>query len=147
MAAFFVSGLGKRLGVAWLALHDGPAHAGRSVGLNGQSDHEAYMAPLAPKARARLQSIQLEVERRLPDAERTISYGMPAYRLKKTFFYFASFKKHVGVYPPVGDTQELDTALAPYRGPKGNLLFPHAQPLPVDLIGRVAEVLAKQYGG
>jgi hypothetical protein len=29
-----------------------------------------------------------------------------------------------------------------YRGPKGNLLFPHDEPLPVELIGRIAVALA-----
>jgi uncharacterized protein YdhG (YjbR/CyaY superfamily) len=147
MAAFFVSDLPEWLGASLSVLHHTPAGAAGSVGMNGKPAHETYLATLTPETGERLKSIQVEVERRLPAAERTISYGMPAYRLKKTFFYFASFKKHVGIYPPVRDAQEIDAALAPYRGPKGNLQFPHAQPLPIVLIGRVAELLAAQYGG
>jgi len=44
---------------------------------------------------------------------------------------------------PVG--ADLIARLAPYRGPKGNLIFPHTQTLPLDLIGEVAEQLARQY--
>ena len=39
----------------------------------------------------------------------------------------------------------LIEALAPYRGPKGNLIFPLNQPLPVKLIGRVAVALHAEY--
>jgi hypothetical protein len=35
--------------------------------------------------------------------------------------------------------------LAPYRGPKGNLIFPLDQPLQMDLIGRVAVALHREY--
>jgi hypothetical protein len=41
---------------------------------------------------------------------------------------------------------ELDAALARYRGPKGNLQFPLDEPMPLDLIERIADCLARQYG-
>lgn len=78
-------------------------------------------------------------------AERCVGYGMPAFRKNRIFFYFAAFKKHIGVYPPVTAPQHLIEELGPYRGPKGNLIFPHSAPLPLELIGRVAEALADQY--
>lgn len=87
------------------------------------------------------------VEQRVADTERCVSYGMPAFRKEKVFFYFASFKNHIGVYPPVTRPETLVDELGPYRGPKGNLIFPHRDPLPIELIGRVAEALANQYSG
>ena len=79
----------------------------------------------------------------MPDAQRCVSYGMPAFRRRKVFFYVASFKKHIGVYPPVSRPATLVDELAPYRGPKGNLIFRHREPLPIELIRRVAEALAQ----
>ncbi|MFC5346146.1 iron chaperone [Brevundimonas staleyi] len=108
--------------------------------------HDDLIAAAEPEVRERLQAIQAEVERRVAGAERCVSYKMPAYRLRRVFFYFAGFKKHVGVYPPVEGPEALMARLAPYRGPKGNLIFPHKEPLPVDLIGEAAERLAEQYG-
>jgi uncharacterized protein YdhG (YjbR/CyaY superfamily) len=70
---------------------------------------------------------------------------MPAFKAKRVFFYFAAFKKHIGVYPPVTVDATLVQDLAPYRGPKGNLSFLINQPLPIDLIGRVAIALHAQY--
>ncbi len=111
-----------------------------------QVTQEGYFAAANAQARARLESIRAEVERRVPSAHLCMGYRMPAFRLRRIFFYFASFQKHIGVYPPVRGDADLLGELAPYRGPKGNLIFPHTEPLPVDLIGRVAEALVEQYG-
>jgi uncharacterized protein YdhG (YjbR/CyaY superfamily) len=107
--------------------------------------HEAYFATLAPGVRERLELIQQTVEQRVPGALRCISYQMPAFRQRRAFFYFAAFKKHIGVYPPVTDDAALMTETARYRGPKGNLSFPLNEELPLELIGRVAAALAAQY--
>ena len=72
---------------------------------------------------------------------------MPAFRRGKVFFYFAAFKRHIGIYPPLHDDAALVAELEPFRGPKGNLSFPLDQPLPLELIGRVAEALHRQYSG
>ena len=111
----------------------------------GLRTHEDYFATLTPEVRVLMERIQAEIERVVPDAERCISYQMPAFRKGKVFLYFAAFKKHIGVYPPV-EALALVAELTPYRGPKGNLIFPLSQPLPIDLIGRTAAALAAQYG-
>ena len=109
------------------------------------TSHDQYFAAQPPAVQVILQQIQRLVEARLPEAVRCIAYNMPAYRLGKVFFYFAAFKKHIGIYPPVTVDQTLIESLAPFRGPKGNLSFPLAKPLPNELIGDVAEALARQY--
>jgi uncharacterized protein YdhG (YjbR/CyaY superfamily) len=90
-------------------------------------------------------SIQAKVESLLPDASRCISYNMPAFKAKRIFFYFAAFKEHIGIYPPVTQDARLVKELAPYRGQKGNLSFPLNQPLPLELIGRAAVALHREY--
>ena len=107
--------------------------------------HPPHLDKQSPEIRERLEAIQAEVERRVPAVTRDIGYQMPAFRRRKIFFYFSAFKKHIGVYPPVHGPADLVERLGPYRGPKGNLLFPHKDPLPLDLIGEVAEALAAQY--
>ena len=82
----------------------------------------------------------------MPGATACIGYNMPAYRLQRIFFYFAVFKHHIGVYPPLTQDAALIKETARYRGPKGNLSFPLNEELPLSLIGRVASALAVQYG-
>ena len=109
------------------------------------STHEEYFASASPEARLLLQAIQKKVEELLPNASRCIGYKMPAFKQEQAFFYFAAFKKHIGVYPPVTNDAALIKELAPYRGEKGNLSFPIGEPLSIELIGRVALALARQY--
>jgi uncharacterized protein YdhG (YjbR/CyaY superfamily) len=92
-----------------------------------------------------LERVQAEVERRVPAATRCISYNMPAFKQKRVFFYFAAFKKHIGIYPPITEDKALIRETERYRGPKGNLSFAYKEPLPTELIGRVAVALAAQY--
>ena len=108
--------------------------------------HADYLDRQTPEARERLLAIRAEAERRVPQAERCIAYQMPALRKGRVFFYFAAFKKHIGIYPPLKEPAALVKEVAPYAGPKGNLSFPLGEPLPLELIGRIAEALAAQYG-
>ena len=111
------------------------------------SSHEEYFASVSPSAQPLLVSIQTKVESVLPEATRCIAYQMPAYRGKRVFFYFAAFRKHIGIYPPVTQDSALIKELSAFRGAKGNLSFPLDQALPIDLIGRVAIALHQEYGG
>ena len=109
------------------------------------TSHKEYLASVPAKVRAMLVLIQAKVESTLPEVSRCISYNMPAFRHERVFFYFAAFRKHIGVYPPVTKDAHLIRELAPYRGPKGNLVFPLTEPLPIELIGRVAKALYLEF--
>lgn len=107
--------------------------------------HEEYIASAPGDVQEILLKVQALVEAALPKAQRCISYNMPAYRDGKVFFYFAAFKNHLGVYPPVTEDAVLVQALAPYRNEKGNLAFKYKESIPYELIGRVAVALSKEY--
>ena len=106
-----------------------------------------YLASVPPEFRKILNTIRTLVKTKLPEATEVISYGMPAFRDGKIFFYYAAFKKHIGIYPPVKDDVVLLSEIAPYRGEKGNLKFPLEKQVPYELIGRVAVALHKQIAG
>lgn len=109
------------------------------------ASHEAYFDSVAPEIRPRLEAIQHAVSAQFPQATRCISYQLPAFKGRRVFFYFAAFKQHIGVYPPVTRDANLIRELEPYRGPKGNLSFAHDAPLPLALIERVAQALYREY--
>jgi uncharacterized protein YdhG (YjbR/CyaY superfamily) len=103
-----------------------------------------YIAAQVPAVQPILQRIRAIVREEAPDAQEAISYRIPAFMQGGALIYFAAFKKHIGVYPPVrGDTALLQ-ALAPYRGEKGNLSFALADPMPYELIRRVARQRVKE---
>jgi uncharacterized protein YdhG (YjbR/CyaY superfamily) len=104
-------------------------------------DYIAGQASAVQPILRRIRAIAREVA---PDAEESISYRMPAFMQGGALFYFAAFKKHIGIYPPVRGDAGLLQALAPYRGPKGNLSFPLAEAMPYELIRRVARQRVKE---
>jgi uncharacterized protein YdhG (YjbR/CyaY superfamily) len=103
-----------------------------------------YIAAQADAVQPILQRIRAIVREEAPDAEETVSYRMPALMQGGALLYFAAFKTHIGVYPPVRGDAALLRALAPYRGEKGNLSFPLAAAMPYDLIRRVARQRVKE---
>lgn len=105
---------------------------------------DEYLLGFPPEIQEILQNIRRIVQEAAPDAQETISYRMPAFKLNGPLVYFAAFKKHIGLYPPVHGDDALEAEIAPYAGPKGNLQFPLDQPIPYDLIQRITTVRVAQ---
>jgi uncharacterized protein YdhG (YjbR/CyaY superfamily) len=103
-----------------------------------------YIAAAPPKVRPILEKIRQTIAAAAPGAQEVISYRMPAFRKKKILIYFAAFKKHIGVFPPVTGDAKLEQELAPYAGPKGNLKFPLDRPIPYGLIRRIVQLRVRQ---
>jgi uncharacterized protein YdhG (YjbR/CyaY superfamily) len=105
---------------------------------------DEYIDAFPPKVQAILERIRKTIRKNAPDAEEVISYGMPAFRQNGILVYFAAFKKHIGLFPPVSGDAAIEKAIAAYAGPKGNLQFPLDQPIPYELIGRIVKLRVKQ---
>jgi uncharacterized protein YdhG (YjbR/CyaY superfamily) len=94
--------------------------------------------------RTLLERIRLTIRNAAPGAQEIISYRMPAFTQSGVLVYFAAFKNHIGLYPPVSGDARLEKAISPYAGEKGNLRFPLNQPIPYDLIERIVKLRVKQ---
>ncbi len=103
-----------------------------------------YIAAFPLPIRTILKKIRATIADAAPDAQEVISYRMPAFKQHGVLLYFAAFKAHIGVFPPVSGEPSLEKALASYRGPKGNLRFPLDRPMPYGLIRRIAKLRVKQ---
>lgn len=109
------------------------------------ADIDNYIESASPEAKPILEEIRKLIQVKVPNAKETISYQLPAFKHSHTFIYFAAFKKHIGIYPPVKNDKKLINELLPFSNEKGNLKFFLNQPIPYELIGRVAVALAKEY--
>jgi uncharacterized protein YdhG (YjbR/CyaY superfamily) len=105
---------------------------------------DAYIAAAPAAVQPILRTIRTTIRDAAPDAEEVISYRMPAFKLHGILLYFAAFKAHIGVYPPVSGDANLEKALSPYAGPKGNPKFPLDEPMPYDLITRIVRLRVRQ---
>ena len=76
------------------------------------------------------------------EPEQRIRYGIAAVMLGGRYaLHFAGWKKHIGLYPVPPLPSALEAEIAPYRAEKDSAVFPHAQPVPYELIGRVTEAI------
>ena len=105
---------------------------------------DEYISARPQSVRKILERIRRVIRKAAPGAQETISYGIPAFRLDGILLYFAAFKNHIGLYPPVRGDARLQRAIAPYAGEKGNLQFRLDQPIPYELIERIAKFRASQ---
>lgn len=115
-----------------------PAHSKRPASIDD------YIAGFEPGVRAILKAIRRTIRDAAPKADEVISYQMPAFRQNGILVYFAAWKKHIGLYPPVSGDEELEKALAPFAGQKGNLQLPLNEPIPYDLIERIVKLRVSQ---
>jgi uncharacterized protein YdhG (YjbR/CyaY superfamily) len=110
---------------------------------------DSYLATLPADQRKLLQRLRAQIARVVPNAEETISYGMPAFKLNGRFLVsFAGWKAHCSIYP-LTDTflAAHADALEGYGRTKGSLHFTPQKPVPEpvmeDLIrARVADLAA-----
>jgi uncharacterized protein YdhG (YjbR/CyaY superfamily) len=100
---------------------------------------DEYIAASPPESQPILRKIRQVIREAAPQAQETISYRMPALRQRRILVYFAAFKKHIGLYPPVRGDAKLVRDAAPYAGPKGNLQFPLERRIPYGLIRRIVK--------
>jgi uncharacterized protein YdhG (YjbR/CyaY superfamily) len=103
---------------------------------------DEYIATISAEVQEVLRLVRATVRRTAPQAEERISYRMPALFQNGVLVYFGAFKTHLGLFPPV-EEPALRAKAAPYAGPKGNLKFPYAQPIPYSLIAAAVKARLK----
>ena len=102
---------------------------------------EEYVKGLTPKQRDHFERVRGIVTRLVPDAEETISYGIPTFKHRgKYLIYFAAHKNHMSVYPTIG-------AVEPTKGTKGTFQFTEADPVPEDVVARIVSHRKSQIEG
>ena len=117
-------------------------HANRKQEVPGETKKPAtideYIASFTGEVRTRLTQIREVFKTTYPNVTETIRYGMPAFKVGKEHLYISGYKNHIGMYPLYGLPQ-LENKLAVYRGKgtKDALHFPHALPLPLELIKKI----------
>jgi len=105
---------------------------------------DGYISQFPDEVQAVLKKVRETIRSAAPEAKEVISYKMPAFRQHGILVYFAAWKTHIGLYPPISGDEALTKAVAAYAGPKGNLQFPLAKSIPYKLIERIVKLRVKQ---
>lgn len=102
---------------------------------------DEYIAGFPEEVQPVLRQIRAAIRDAAPDAEETISYGIPTFTLRgRHLIYFAGYRKHVAVYPAPVANPEFAADMAVYGSGKGTAQFPRGKPIPLDLIRRIVEL-------
>jgi len=87
-----------------------------------------------------LEKVREIVRQTAPDAQESISYGMPAYKLNgKPLIYFAAQQKHLGFYATPSGHEAFAEKLSAYKQGKGSVQFPYNHPIPYNLIKEIVQ--------
>lgn len=101
---------------------------------------DEYLAGVPEPARTTLEKMRAIIQSALPSpATETISYGIPAFKLKKTLVYFAAFAKHCSFFPTAAVMEEFREELAGYSTSKGTVKFPSDKPMPAALVKKMVK--------
>ncbi|MGB8217096.1 MAG: DUF1801 domain-containing protein [Candidatus Methanoperedens sp.] len=99
---------------------------------------DEYISTFPKNVRDILEKLRQTIKKSAPEAEETISYQMPAFKLNgKNLVYFAAFKNHIGFYPIPSGIEAFKKELSPYKQGKGSVQFPIEKPIPYDLVKKI----------
>ena len=108
---------------------------------------EAYILSQPEEVQALLRMVNGTVRKALPDAVEKISWSMPTYWKKVNLIQFAAFRKHIGLYPGPEAVEAFSHQLQGFKTSKGTIQLPYDKPLPLELIGEIAQWCRNAFGG
>lgn len=114
-------------------------------GKSPAKDVDQYIQQCPEAIRARLHRIREIIRHEAPNAQESISYMMPAYKMKgKPLVYFGGYPGHIGFYATPAGHEAFSAELSTYKQGKGSVQFPHHRELPEDLIIRMVRFRVQQ---
>jgi uncharacterized protein YdhG (YjbR/CyaY superfamily) len=108
-------------------------------GTNASMTIDEYIRSFPEAVQAKLRQLRKAIRSAAPGAEETISYGMPAFKIKGVLVYFAAYKNHIGFYPTSSGIRAFRKDLSKYKCSKGTVQFPIDEPMPYTLIKKIVK--------
>ncbi len=105
---------------------------------------DEYIKAFPENVQAILQKVRQTIRKAAPEAEETISYRIPTFKLNGFLVHFAAFKDHVGFYPTGRGVEAFKRELSPYKWSRGTIQFPLEKPIPYGLVRRITLYRRKQ---
>ena len=106
---------------------------------------EEYIAAQDEMVQLRLKEVRAVLLKAIPEAEERISWSMPTYWKERNIIHFAASKKHLGIYPGDEAAEKFAEELSGLSVSKGTIRIPYDQPLPKELIERIAKWCFEKY--
>ena len=106
---------------------------------------EEYLKSFQGEVHSALGQIRSLIKKEVPDAEESMAYGMPAYKLYgKPLVYFAGYKNHIGFYATPTGHEAFADELSIYKQGKGSVQFPLDAEMPYELFRKIVRFRANE---
>lgn len=107
------------------------------------SEIDAYIAAAPAHVRERLEVVRAVLRRSIPTGTEAFRHGMPAVMLDvRHGLHYAGWAKHLALYPVYRGDDAVEAVVGPYRAATDAVHFPHARPLPLDVVELIAAAFA-----
>src|SRR5712692_9077722 len=106
---------------------------------------DEYISTFPANIQAILEKVRQSIQKAVPEATETISYGIPTFNLNgKHLVFFAGWKHHISLYPiPAGDGA-FQQEISHYKRAKGTIHFPFDKTIPYDLVEKIVRFRMKE---
>lgn len=106
---------------------------------------DEYIAMFPRDVQDLLNEVRKAIQESAPNAQETISYGIPTFKLNGNLVHFGAFKNHIGFYPGGPSAIEVfKEELSPFKQGKGSVQFPLDKPIPLRLLKKIVRFRVKQ---
>ena len=102
-------------------------------------DIDSFIATFPAETQKLLQQVRETIKKAAPEAEETINYGIPTFKLNGNLVHFSGYKNHIGFYPGGAGIKAFEKEISVYKSAKGSIQFPIDQPMPLDLISKITK--------
>ena len=106
---------------------------------------DEYISAQDEKIQPVLNEVRAILRAALPEATERISWSMPTYWKGRNIIHFAAAKKHLGIYPGDEAVAAFAEELTDLEVSKGTIRIPYDQPLPAELIDKIARWCYEKY--
>ena len=106
---------------------------------------DEYFDRLQEPALSALYKMRKAIQATVPsEAVEFISYGVPAFKLKRVLVWYAAFTDHCSLFPTNAVIVAFKDELKDFTTSKGTIHFPLSKPMPVVLIKKLVKTRIAQ---
>jgi uncharacterized protein YdhG (YjbR/CyaY superfamily) len=105
---------------------------------------DEYIDAVSGVAQERLRRLRAILRKVAPDAKETLKWGMPVFEEERILFAYAAYKSHLNFIPTGPALKPFEEELKDYKTGKDSLQLPYDEPIPEELIRKIAEYRAVQ---
>ncbi len=111
---------------------------------NHPSTIDEYIQAAPAAGQGHLRQLYAVLKSVAPKAQEAIKWGTPFFIEPRFLFAFSAHKAHLNFTPSSVGLEPFAEELKQHKTTKGMLQVPYKEPLPVDLIRRIAETRVRQ---